>query len=445
MALQLPAFPAPPLLRKLIAAGLEAADPYQALLRSVSLKRHSLRVGHNIYDLSRIDRVIAVGAGKASARMAQALEAVLGERLEGGLVIVKTGHRLATKRIAVLEAGHPIPNRAGIHATQRLLNFIQHLKPRDLLIVLVSGGASSLLPAPVAGVTLADKQRTTRLLLRSGAAINEVNVVRKHLSLIKGGGLAGSTRGRIITLILSDVIGDDLGSIGSGPTAGDPSTFADAVEVLQRYGCWPAIPASVRRYLDRGRRGKAPETQKPGSPRLRSVQHHIIGNNRILLEAVARAAQQAGLRTTIVSDPIIGEARVAAKQLTGIAKTITERHSLLKRPCCLIAGGETTVTVTGRGKGGRAQEFAAAAACEITGLLNTWVVALGTDGTDGPTDAAGAIVSGNTVARAKKLGIDLHSFLNHHNTYPALKALGCHIHTGPTGTNVNDLYLVLLL
>jgi glycerate-2-kinase len=415
------------------------------MLQHVTLDRRSLTVGCRVYNLSHIDRIIAVGAGKASARMAQALETILGTRLDEGLVIVKTGHTLATKRITVLEAGHPIPNRAGLHATQRLLRLTQRLTPRDLLIVLLSGGASSLLPAPVAGVTLADKQRATRLLLRSGATINEINVVRKHLSLVKGGGLAASTQARIVTLLLSDVIGDDLGSIGSGPTVADSSTFADAAGVLQRHRIWHTSPTAVRRYLNRGQKGTAPETLKPGSRRLRSVQHHVIGNNRMMLEAVARAAQQTCLHTKFVSHPSMGEARLAAKQLTDLAKAITEGPDSLKRPCCVVAGGETTVTVTGRGKGGRAQEFAASGAFEIAGLPHTWVVALGTDGTDGPTDAAGAIVSGSTVARAKKLGIDLRSSLNRHNTYPALKALGCHIHTGPTGTNVNDLYLVLLL
>lgn len=445
MRLRLPPSPARPLFHKLITAGLSRADPYQALLKQVALHRRSLRVGRRTYDLSLFSRVIAVGAGKASARMAQALEAALGARLDAGLVIVKTGHTLTTKRIAVLEAGHPIPDRAGLHATQQLLRLTQRLTSQDLLIVLLSGGASSLLPAPVAGVTLADKQRTTRLLLRSGATINEINVVRKHLSSVKGGGLAASTRARIVTLLLSDVIGDDLGSIGSGPTASDPSTFADAVEVLHRYRSWHAVPAAVRRHLCQGRKGDAPETLKPGSRRLRSVQHHILGNNRMMLEAVARAAQQTGLHTKLVSLPIMGEARVAAKQLTELAKAMTDGHGSLKRPCCVVAGGETTVTVTGSGRGGRAQEFAAAAAFEITGLPNTWVMALGTDGTDGPTDAAGAIVSSGTIARAKKLGVDLRSSLDRHNTYPALKALNCHIHTGPTGTNVNDLYLILLL
>jgi glycerate-2-kinase len=445
MKLRLPPSSAQSLVRKLITAGLDAADPYRALLDRVSLNGHALQVGGRIYNLSQVDRVIAVGAGKASARMGQALERALGPRLEDGLVIVKTGHTLPTKRIAVLEAGHPIPDRAGLHATQRLLNLVKNLSPRDLLLVLLSGGASSLLPAPVPGVTLTDKQRTTRLLLRSGATINEINIVRKHLSLVKGGGLASSSHAKIVALILSDVIGDDLGSIGSGPTVGDPSTFADAVGVLMRYRIWRSVPAAVRHYLGRGQKGIVPETLKPGSRRVRSVHHQIIGNNRIMVEAVSHSADMMGLRTIQFSASIMGEAGLAAKRLTALAKTIATGHRIMKRPCCVVAGGETTVTVTGKGKGGRAQEFAAVAACEIAGLPSTWVVALGSDGTDGPTDVAGAIVSGETLARANKLGVDLPSAVNRHDTYPALKALGCHIHTGPTGTNVNDLYLLLLL
>ena len=445
MPVRLPSSPARPLLLKLLAAGLEAADPYHALCNTISLQGHSLRVGRRTYDLSRVDRLVAVGAGKASARMAQALEVALGTRLDDGLVIVKTGHTLPTKRITIREAGHPIPDRAGLVATQELLTLVQNLTPRDLLFVLLSGGASSLLPAPVPGVSLTDKQRTTRLLLRSGATINEVNIVRKHLSVIKGGGLAASTQAKIATLVLSDVIGDDLGSIGSGPTAADPSTFSEAIAVLHRYKTWRAVPSAVRHYLLKGRRGDAPETLKPGSRRLRSVQHHIIGSNRIMLQAVARAAQRAGLHMKFISNPVIGEAREAAKRVSDLAKAMTDRHGVVKRPACVVAGGETTVTVTGQGKGGRAQEFAAAAACAIAGRPNTWVVALGTDGTDGPTDAAGAIVNGMTLARAKEFGIDLRSSLRRHNTYPALKTLGCHIYTGPTGTNVNDLYLALLL
>jgi hydroxypyruvate reductase len=377
--------------------------------------------------------------------MAQALERVLGTRLTGGLVVVKTGHSLPTKRVTVLEAGHPIPDRAGLQAAGELRELVRDLTSRDLLFVLLSGGASSLLPAPVPGVTLADKQRTTRLLLRSGATIQEVNSVRKHLSSLKGGGLAAATKARIVSLILSDVIGDDLGSIGSGPTAPDPTTFADAFAVLQKRGIWKGAPVSVRRQLLQGRQGAVPETLKPGSRRFDRVQNEIIGSNRGMLDAVTRAARKAGLRTVLLSTPVTGEAREAAKQLAVLAGPIAKGTGVLRRPCCVVAGGETTVTVTGRGKGGRAQEFAAAAAFEIAGIPKVWMAAVGTDGTDGPTDVAGAVVSGETVARSNTLGVNLRSALNRHDTYPALKALRCHVRTGPTGTNVNDLYLLLLL
>ncbi|MBI3355803.1 MAG: glycerate kinase [Nitrospirae bacterium] len=445
MSLRLPASPAQSLLRKMISAGLHAADPYQALLGTVIRNGDLLRVRRRAYDLAHFDRVIAVGAGKASARMAQGLEHILGTRLNGGLVVVKTGHRLPTKRITIVEAGHPIPDRAGLRAAEQLRTLIQDLTPRDLLLVLLSGGASSLLPAPVPGVTLGDKQLTTQLLLKSGATIQEMNVVRKHLSSLKGGRLAASTRATIITLILSDVLGDDLGSIGSGPTAPDPTTFTDAITVLQQHKLWRAIPTAVRHHLLKGRKGAAPETLKPGSRRLRSVHHEIIGNNSGMLDAVTRVARETGLRTLLFSTALTGEAHEAARQFVHLAGPIATGTKVLRRPCCLIAGGETTVTVTGRGKGGRAQEFAASAAIDIDGLPNVWVAAVGTDGTDGPTDVAGAVVSGETVARAKKLGVNLCSALRRHDTYSALKALRCHIRTGPTGTNVNDLYLLLLL
>jgi len=445
MSLRLPASPAQPLLRKMITAGLQAADPYHTLLGTVLLEGHSLQVGRRVYDLARFDRVIAIGAGKASARMAQALERILGARLEGGLVVVKTGYGVPTKRITIVEAGHPIPDRAGLRAAEQVRMLIHGLTPRDLLLVLLSGGASSLLPAPVPGVTLAHKQRTTQLLLRGGATIQEMNVVRKHLSLLKGGGLAVSTKATISTLILSDVIGDDIGTIGSGPTAPDPTTFADAIGVLRQYRIWRAVPEAVRHHLRQGRKGAVPETLKPGSRRLHRVQHEIIGNNSGMLGAVTRVAGEAGLRTVLFSPPLLGEASKVAAQFASLAKPIARGKDVLQRPACVIAGGEPTVTVTGRGKGGRAQEFAAAAAFNIDGLPNVWLAAVGTDGTDGPTDVAGAVVTGETVARARKIGVNLRLALQRHDTYSALKALRCHIRTGPTGTNVNDLYLLLLL
>jgi glycerate-2-kinase len=319
------------------------------------------------------------------------------------------------------------------------------LSRRDLLIVLLSGGASSLLPAPVPGITLADKQKTTQELLRCGASIREVNTVRKHLSRIKGGRLAEMTKATIVTLILSDVLGDDLSAIASGPTVPDPTTYLEAVAILKRYRIWQAVPQRVRRHLTRGCQGLTSETPKPGSSLFQRVHHHIVGNNDAAVRAVARVAREAGLRTLLYKPALNGEARDEGQRFGLLAKNIVQVGKPLQRPCCVVAGGETTVTVTGTGTGGRAQEFAAAAALEIAGLAKVWVVGIGTDGTDGPTDAAGAIVGGNTMARAQRLSVDLKGALQRHNTYPALKRLHQLIITGPTGTNVNDLYLLLIL
>jgi len=445
MRLQIPASPAQSLLGKLIRAGLQAADPSHAIQRRVSRDGDILYVGRQRYDLRQFDRVVVVGAGKATARMAQALERVLGHRLDGGLVVVKKGHRASTRRITILEAGHPIPDRAGLKAAAELRKRVTDCGPRDLLFVLISGGASSLIPAPVSGVSLADKQTMTDDLLRSGATIQEINVVRKHLSAIKGGRLAESTRARIVALILSDVIGDDLTSIGSGPTAPDPSTFHDAITVLKRYRLWSIAPDSIRKHLLQGRRGGVAETPKPGAVRFRRVQHEIIGNNAQALAAVEEGARQAGLRTVLFSTPLIGEASQLGEAFALLARRVTAGKGVLRRPCCVAGGGETTVTVTGHGKGGRAQEFAVAAALEIAGLSNVWIAAVGTDGTDGPTDVAGAVVSGATAEQAEQKGVSLRRALVRHDTYAVLKTLKSHVMTGPTGTNVNDLYILLVL
>lgn len=445
MPLALPASPARSILRRVIGAGLRAADPSHALLSRVHRTGHRLQVGRRSYDLRSFDRVVVVGAGKASARMAQTIERVLGVYLDGGLIVAKTGHRLPTKRITVIEAGHPVPNRTGLKAAERLRARVAELGPRDLLIVLLSGGASSLIPAPVEGVSLADKQTITQLLLRSGATIQEINVVRKHLSTIKGGRLAEATNARIVTLILSDVIGDELTAIGSGPTTPDPSTYREAIAIMKRRRIWTKAPASIRRHLQRGDRGEIGETPKPGTARFRRVQHEIIGNNEMALGAAAQAAQRAGLQTIRFSMPLVGEASTAGKTFASLAERLSEGKGIVRRPYCIVAGGEPTVIVTGRGKGGRAQEFAAAAACKIAGLHKVWVAAIGTDGTDGPTDVAGALVSGATLDQAERKGLNLCRALSEHNTYPALHALKSHIVTGPTGTNVNDLYLLLAL
>ena len=443
--MQIPPSPIRPLLKKLLGRGLAAVDAHAAVARAISRNGEELAIGRRRYDLRRYDRVVVVGAGKATAPMARAVEQRLGPRLHGGFVVVKYGHGMPTKRIVVAEAGHPIPDQAGQRAAARLCALAAELGRRDLLIVLLSGGASSLLPAPVAGVTLADKQRTTQKLLRCGANILEINTVRKHLSRIKGGRLAELTEATILTLILSDVLGDDLSAIASGPTAPDPTTYDEAVAILKRYRIWETVPQRVRQHLDRGCRGFVSETPKPGSSLFRRVQHHIVGSNAAAVSAVTRAAKEAGLRTLVFCPSLTGEARKEGKRFGILARNIVRKSKPLQKPCCIVAGGETTVTVTGGGTGGRAQEFAVAAALEIAGLAKVWVVAIGTDGTDGPTDAAGAAIDGHVMARAQRLLVDLRGALKRHNTYPALKKLQQLIITGPTGTNVNDLYLLLVL
>jgi glycerate 2-kinase len=441
---QIPPSPIRPLLRKLLIRGLAAVNARTAVCRAISRSGDELSIGRRRYDLRRYERVVVAGAGKATAPMAQAVEQQLGPRLDGGLVVVKYGHRLPTKRIIVAEAGHPVPDQSGQRAAARLCAMAAELGRHDLLIVLLSGGASSLLPGPVLGVTLSDKQRTTRELLRCGASIQDINTVRKHLSRVKGGRLAELTKATVVTLILSDVLGDDLSAIASGPTAPDPTTYKEAVGVLKRYRIWRTVPQRVRQHLDRGCQRLVSETPKPGTSLFRRVYHHVIGNNATAVTAVARAAREAGFRTLVHTPALTNEAREAGKQFGAIARDIARAGKPIQRPCCVVVGGETTVTVTGKGKGGRAQEFAAAAALEIAGLANVWVVAIGTDGTDGPTDAAGAVVDGDTVTRAQRRSVDLEGALKRHNTYPALKRLHQLITTGPTGTNVNDLYLLLM-
>lgn len=433
------------LLARLLEAGLRAVDPAAAVRRHVRRAGVWLHVGRQRYDLRDYARLVAVGAGKASARMGAALESVLGDRLSGGLVVVKDGYAAPTNTIEVVEAAHPVPDQAGRRAAARLLALANGLTPNDLLFVLLSGGASSLLPAPAPGLSLRDEQQTTRLLLRSGATIQEINAVRKHLSAVKGGRLAASTPARVVSLILSDVIGDDLGAIGSGPTAPDPTTYEAAWRILHRYRLWQSVPPRVQSHLTKGRQGLCADTPKPGSSVFRRVQNELIGNNRRAVEAVTRAVKQAGLRPFVLSSPLTGDAMEAARVFGANAREIASSGKPVARPACIIAGGELTVTVRGHGTGGRAQQMALAAALEIAGLPDVWIAAFGTDGTDGPTDAAGAVVDGQTVARAARAGLDPRRALRRNDAYPFFKKLDGHITSGPTGTNVNDLYVLIAL
>jgi len=429
-------------------AALEAVDPGAAVRRSVQRRGNELWVGDRVYDLAAVERVWVAGGGKAATAMVAALHGLLGERLEGGVIVTKYHHRdprLDTGPVAALEAGHPLPDEAGVAGTQEMARLLGRATDRDLVLAVVSGGASTLLTLPAAGLRLADLQQTTGLLLRSGATIVELNAVRKHLSQIKGGGLirlAGVAP--VACLILSDVVGDPLDVIGSGPTVGDPSTFADAWAVLEQYDLVERVPDAVRERLAAGLQGQVAETPKPGDPLFERVQNFVVGSNRLAAEAAAARARDGGLNALLLSTFVEGEAREVARVAAALAKELVAHDRPVARPACLVWGGETTVTVRGGGKGGRNQELALAAALALDGLPGVILVALGTDGTDGPTDAAGAVISGETMARARALGLDPVASLRENDAYPFFDALGDLIRTGPTGTNVNDLLFLFV-
>lgn len=398
-------------------AGLKAADPANAV-------RTALRNFPK-------GRVWMIGAGKASTRMAWTAEQVLGSRIAGGLINTKDGHLAKLRRVEINECSHPVPDDRGVAGSTRIAEIAKTATKDDIVLCMISGGASALMPLPIAGVSLQRKQEITKQLLACGATIHEINCVRKHLSRLKGGQLAAlAAPARVISFILSDVIGDDLDVIGSGPTAPDSSTLADAHAILRRYGIADDLPMN--------------ETPKPGDPIFRRVKNIIVGSNRIAAEAAAAKAKSLGYRTMILSTSIDGETRDVARVHAAIAKEMRTYGQPLKTPACVISGGETTVVLKGKGKGGRNQEFALAAAIALDGWKDVCVFSAGTDGTDGPTDAAGALCDGTTIARAKKKGLDAEAFLHENNSYPFFQQLGDLVMTGPTGTNVMDLRLVLV-
>ena len=426
-------------------AALAAVEPGAAVRRFVECHGEQLVVAGQSYDLATVERVWAVGAGKAAAAMAAALYAILGERLSGGLAVTRYGYvSPGTGPIRLVEAGHPLPDEAGLAAAQRIAGLLTRGTGQDLVLAIVSGGGSALLVLPAPGISLADLRATTDLLLRSGATIGEMNAVRKHLSQVTGGGLARlAAPNRLIGLILSDVVGDPLDAIASGPTAPDPTTFADAWAALERYDLAGRVPAPVRDRLLAGRRGELAETPKPGDPLFDRVQNVVVGSNRLAAEAAVQEARDWGLNALLLSTFVEGEARQAARVAAALAREVAHSDRPAPRPACLVWGGETTVTVRGTGRGGRNQELALAAALALDGTPNVLLIVLGTDGTDGPTDAAGAVVTGETAARARALGLDPAAHLANNDSYPFFEALDDLIHTGPTGTNVNDLLFIL--
>jgi glycerate 2-kinase len=389
-------------------------------------------------------RLVVLGAGKASAAMAAAVEERLGGRIAEGLVVVKDGHLAPTRQIELVEAGHPVPDERGVAAARRLRALAERAGPDDLVLFLASGGGSALTPAPAPPVTLAEKQALTRLLLTAGATINELNAVRKHCSLLKGGQLArAAAPARVHALLLSDVIGDPLDVIASGPTAPDPSTFADALAILDRFGLRARVPVSVRARLEAGARGEAAETPKPDDPLFERIINAVIGNNQIVVDAAAARARALGFAPHVLTRALAGEARGVAVDLVARARALAGGRGPVA-PACLIAGGETTVTVSGSGRGGRCQELALAAALEIDGTEGMAVLAAGTDGSDGPTDAAGAIVDGRSAARARATGLDPRACLENNDSHSLLEGIGDLVITGPTNTNLLDVYLVLV-
>ena len=433
-----------PPLDNVLQAALAAVEPGEAVRRFVSQRNGALVVADREYPLQEYRRVLVVGAGKASAPMAAAVEQVLGDSIAvEGSVTVRYGHSAPTRYVRIREAAHPVPDAAGVEATRAIAELLESSSAEDLVICVISGGGSALLTLPADDISLADLQQTTDALLRSGATINEINVVRKHLDSVKGGGLARlAAPATLITLVLSDVVGNPLDAIASGPTVADRSAFADAAEVFDRYALWQRLPPSVTNRVRAGLGGSLADTPKLGDPLFEHTQTVVVGSNLLACEAAVAAASDAGFNTLVLTTYVEGEAREAARVLAGLLREVEASGHPLGRPCCIVAGGETTVTVRGEGRGGRNQELALAAAFSLRGLDNVLLASIGTDGNDGPTDAAGAWVDGSTLSRASEKGLDAARYLANNDSYTFFDRLGDLIRTGPTNTNVNDLYLL---
>ena len=388
-------------------------------------------------------RTVVVGAGKAAASMALAVEShwPAGAPLEG-IVITRYGHGLPMRRIRVVEAGHPVPDEQGEAAAREILAAARSLGEDDLLLALVSGGGSSLLALPVAGVPMAQLKAVTRALLASGAPIQDMNTVRKHLSAIQGGRLAAATRARVLALVISDVTGDDPTHIASGPCVADPTTFGDAVAILARYGVEP--PPAVAAHLERGARGETPETPKPGDPSLARAESRVIATAHASLEAAAAFFRERGISPLVLGDSVTGEASEVAKVYGALAREVRRYGAPARPPAALISGGETTVTLRGRGRGGRCSEFLLSLAVDLAGLDETWALACDTDGIDGSEDNAGAILAPDSLARAAALGLEAKARLADNDGYGFFSALGDLVVTGPTRTNVNDYRVILV-
>lgn len=421
-------------------AALAAVDPAEAVRRVMQLDGEALRVGGHTYDLRKYRRVVVVGAGKASAPMARATEEILGSRVAGGHVIVKVGYLDTTTRVALHEASHPVPDQAGIDGTARIVRILQEAGEEDLVICLISGGGSALMILPDDSISLMDYRALTDSLLRSGADITRINTIRKHVERVKGGRLAQvAFPATVLSLVLSDVVGNPLDFIASGPTVPDPTTFADAMQVLSDFDLIGKVPATVESRLRAGVAGEIPETPKPGDRIFDRVRTVVIGSNEIAAAAAVHRARALGFQTLHLTSFLEGEAREAAKFVVAIAREIEGRNRPVTTPAMVLCGGETTVTVRGAGRGGRNQELALAAGLAMGGVPNVLVATLATDGSDGPTDAAGGFADAGSVQRMREAGVDPRVALGANDSNDALMRAGDLIVTGPTNTNVNDL------
>jgi glycerate-2-kinase len=428
-------------------AALGASDPANIIKSKVKIEKNVLKVDGFSINLNEFKNVFVVGGGKASGAMAEALETLFGDRIKDGAVNVPyDSQSYNVKRIKLEHASHPVPDLAGVKGTKRILDLVSQAEENDLVICLLSGGGSSLMPQPREGIPLRDKRRVTDALLKSGATINEINTVRKHISEVKGGWLAKRAfPATVVNLILSDVVGDPLDFIASGPTVPDSTRFDDAIEVLKRYRLWNSIPATVKKVLLAGKKGLIPETPKKGDKAFEKVHNIVIGNSMTACQAAYNSLKTAGLQVLMLTSSLEGQARDVGTVFASIAQEIVKSGNPVPKPAAVVVGGETTVTVVGKGKGGRNQEIALGAASKISGLDGVVVAALSTDGIDGPTDAAGALVDAESLHHALDLGLNPKRFLAENNSYSFFSRLGDLLFTGLTGTNVNDVSVIIVL
>jgi len=425
---------------------IESINPSNAVSRFIMREGHNLRIGQRMLNLDNFASLYVLSVGKGACAMADPVEDALGDRITGGLISSKYGHSHDMRILPVIEAAHPVPDSQSVMCAEKSRALASRLGERDLLLVLISGGGSAIWCGPVENLLLEHKQQVTSELLSCGATIHEINVVRKHLSCIKGGRLAEAAHpATVISLALSDVIGDDFTSISSGPTVSDPSTFADAVSIIRKYEIENSIPEKAARHLHRGVNGDYCDIPKPVDEMVQHDLQIIVGSNDLARQAATNLGKTLGYNTYVLDSPVTGEAREAAVMLSDIAKTIRTGTGQVEPPALVVAGGETIVRIKGNGKGGRNQEMALAAAIELAGTQNMLFVSFGTDGNDGPTDAAGAYADSNTLSLAAKQNLDASIYLNNNDSYNFFSRIGDLLITGPTGSNVMDIQLLFVI